>query len=474
MAVKLYQHPDYVANKGDWRKWRDLYDAEHKTLVNNPDYLWPHYVEEVGKHKERLLRGRKRRSRYLEIPEIVVSLWTSYFFRHEPTLSEETQELLGEAIDNLDGQGMPFDVLSLKATEVFLQAGKVMLLVDAPSTGGDIQPYMQILHPLDVPDWETESEDPSRFGRFNLFRREYIRTEQRASLAEKPEQSMISDVYMRMADGLIQVTRYKRKVDKRSTVIISEGESWELEETFDLTLSEIPVVVLEDQSWIKGVCEETLRHFNLRSARDNIQHQQGYKTVFLIGLDPQDAQQVNAVSENTWPILPTGADVKEITPVDTTSYDRNIQEALSAAFRVGLNQLRQMASDSRAPQSAEALSEEKDERVALVESTISRLETFLNHALLVFAEFKGDTSFVPSVSLNRDITSEDFDEFARLYLTFANQFRSNPQYDKAAFQKALGQMFSEAELAELEEQATIQQTTAATLEGALDGDDPQS
>ena len=450
MSVQLFENQDYTENKAYWIKWRDLYNGDHKVLTESFEYLWPHYIEEFGKDGARLLRARRRRTRYLEIPEIVISLWTSYFFRQAPTISVETDDLLGEFKENIDGKKTPLDAFAIKATESFLQSGKVFILVDAPSEGSEKIPYMQLVHALDVPDWELETDDPLRRGKFNLFRREYLQTQKRENLTQQPKTLKISDEYFR-ENGKVVINRYSMPTSSEKTNFHTKSE-WQFKERIEIGLPEIPVAMIEDQSWIKGVCEETLRYFNLRSARDNIQHQQGYNLIFIIGGDGSDSGQIQGISEHTWPLLAAGSSVVTVPPVSTASYDASIDEALSSAFRVGLNQLRQVASDSKAVQSADSISEEKDERLALVEATTSMIQSLMNQALLFYAEFRGEQNFVPSFDLSQEFDEANFELFSKVFLTFRDQFKANPILERKAFEKAISKVFSESELEEMEDE----------------------
>jgi hypothetical protein len=444
--AEFFEHPEYRANKENWKKWKDLYDADHETLVSNPDYLWPHTIEEKNPN---LFRARKRRTRYLEIPEIVVSVWTSFFFRNPIEPSDDALELLVDFIESVDRKEMSFTALGLKFVETYLQAGKAAILVDAPAEGENLEPYASVIHPLEIKDWQEEEADSVRMGRLNMLRREYKATLARSSLMEKPREVVISDLYERVANNQIQVTRFQKDVKQKVSGQKNKEGEWQAVSEFTLALSEIPFVIIQDTSWIKGVCEETLRHFNLRSCRDNIQHQQGYTNIFIVGMDAEDSKAVQAISEYTWPILPVGASVTPISPTSTDSYDRNISEALMTAFKVGLNQMRSVASDSRAVQSAESIHAEKDERIALVESTRDMFSKALSQVLVLVAEFKGVSGeFLASLSF--DLTEDDMQEFSQNYMTFAEQFRRNPEYNRLAFEKVLGKMFSEAELEQVE------------------------
>lgn len=456
--IKFYEHPEYTKKKENWKKWHDLYQGDHATLVSDINYLWPHTIEETN---PKLFESRKRRTRYLEIPEIVISLWTSFFYRNAPEPSKDAldEKKLLSFLEDTDKSGTKFPAFAMKMTEVFLEAGKVGILVEAPSEGANLEPYAFVVHPLEIKDWQEESKDPARIGKLNMLRREYKTVLPRESLQSEPKEVIVSDLYQRVSATQISVDRYHREIEKKVQGVKNKEGEWKPAGEFILKLSEIPMVIIEDESWIKGVCEETLRHFNLRSCRDNIQHQQGYTNIFIIGVDAEDTKTISAISEYTWPILPAGSSVVPIAPTSTASYDENISEAMMSAFKVGLNQMRSVASDSKAVQSAESIDAEKDERVALVESARDRFSQALTLVLNFVAEFKGiKGDFLASLSL--DATEEDINEFTQLYMTFANQFRQNPQYEKLAFEKVIKKMFSESELEEIEEaEINVQEET---------------
>jgi hypothetical protein len=442
-AVKLYNHPDYEKERILYEKWRDFYEGDHATLTGNPRYLIPHYVETLGTpQSDKLLALRRARTRFLEVPEIIVSIWISFFFRQEPTLGADTLKLLNGIEGNIDGQGTSITRFLEQVLVDGLIYGDKIGIVDTFANALD-RPYWIRVSPMDLRDWDIEYLDPERIGKANAARREYFQVEKRSRLDVEPEVIHYSDM-LYMADGKYAVDRFRIPTTKerKEMRIVSEEQSWIKVETIESDLDEIPIVIQKGESWIKGVVEETQRHFNIRSAKDSVEHEQAYKKLFLIGNNLDDPEQLKAISEHVWPILPEGSTIHEVGEVNVSGYQASMSEALENAFKVGLNQLRQVAGDSAQVQSKEANQAEKDERLALVESTIAELEDFAKKMLGYSFKFMGDDKTEPEISFSKELTDEDSDQFANLYSIFADKIRRFPELEQMVLKKVVGKMFT--------------------------------
>ena len=435
--VNLYQHPEYDQNKDDWQKWKDLYEGDHRTL-SKAEYLWAHSIEEKGltdKNALNLRKGREQRTRYLNLVEILISLWTSWFFRKPPNL-QDVKTLLADRLDDITGTGKSFD--SFIKTEVlrnYLLYGKSIVLVEnasfevetrAQEKALKISPRMRVLDPLSCVDWDKEVTDSARHGKLNMFRYEFLLIDPRASSSARPTQTRYSHEYVRDGES-VTINRYKLPSDQQiitgaKPTQTAENGAWVAEAPAPISLREIPIVIIEDESWIKEAAEEALRVHNLRSNRDNILYFQGYRTDYITGIDPGNPDQLKAFSEYTKVLLPAGAGVIFTDPVSTDQYDKAIQHGIDTTFKVGLNLFRTLPEDSKVGQSAEAMNEAKDNPLALVESSLEDIENGINHALEHFAEFKG-AGAAPQIELEKNITEVSTEQFLAVVQAMSDYYR---------------------------------------------------
>jgi hypothetical protein len=440
--VRLFEHPDYAAKRDEWAFLKSLYDGKHDVIVNDPNILWPLYEEtRDDKTAKELLKERRQRTRYLNIPEIIVSIWISFFFRKDPTFSEEATKQFDDQLNNVDGFGTTFVKMLKKNLENYLLYGKMASLVDSLAAGDKKRPFVSIIHPLDFVDWDIETNDSNRVGLYNAARINTVAVSSRSRLTKAPEVMQLSnELYL---DS--NYTRQQYKTENKTGHVSEENKKYvPLGGPITSDIDFIPIVVSEDVSWIKDVAQETLRHLNLRSSKDSTEHAQCFQKNFIIGIAPGDAAAVAAMSEHIWRFLPAGCTVHTVPEVNTTSIAQSIDQAIDNAFKVGLNLLRQVAAGSKAVQSDDSISSEKDERLALVESTIYEIEDFGNRILRnmgVFAGASDDQIELFTVEMDKDLTSESINEFITIYGAFRDLIGKYSEVNKQAAIKAVSKLF---------------------------------
>ena len=472
--IKFHTHPGYTKQQKDWALFKTLYEGDHDTIVSDTSILWPLYTElkagdGVG---PALLKERRRRTRYFNIPEIIISILVSFFFKSEPTLSEAAQELLGDAADDIDGQGTNFATHLKHALEHYLVYGKAISVIDSLNGGRASRPYAFLVEPLDFLDWDTETADPDRVGKLNAARRVFRSLEPRYRLSQRPVESVLTEEYF-IRDGFFAKQVYKLK-DDNAHDLTSADLDWEIaSDQLISQITEIPIVTIDGVSWIKDSCQEVLRHLNLRSSKDTIEHQQAYQKIFIKGISPKDAAAIEAISEHHYPILPEGADVVAVPPGDTSALERSISKAMDSAFKVGLNQLRQVAADSAQVQSAQTIETEKDDRLALVQSTLSELENFGNRIIYFFGEFKGQEKLAEEagVTFTKELTTQDMDHFIKVYHSFRNLLARYPSIQPLLAKKVVTKLLDaddqEKAIAEIEQFAERAEAEAPAPVGGL-------
>lgn len=411
MTVTFYDHPDYIDVSEELKTWHDLYSGRRK-YVTDSKYLFPHQLESLERdaNSAKLWASRQTRTRYYNIPEMVVSIWSSIFFDDELILDPATDALLKERIDSIDGRGTSFNKFARDAVLLdYLIYGRVFILADNYSfenltvgqrTERKIYPYLTRLDPLGVRDWAIEQDDSARVGRLNYLRYTYKQVRQRESSTQEPKYDLVSDLYERK-DGKYILSRYKIEDQAASVSVGDKLSGWKLEAEAITNLEEIPIAYYFGDSWIKDVCEETLRHYNLRSNRDNQLYYRGHQQVFTVGVDLADSNQRAALTEYTVVGLPTGANAFAIAPTDTQPMDRAIAEAREEAIRVGLNQLRTLPTDSGVGQSAEALNKERENTRKLISSSLFDIQNILNTIVTNYGLLRG-VDITPDVKLSSD------------------------------------------------------------------------
>lgn len=456
MAIALYQHPAYKALAPHWIKWRDLYEGDHETLVTNRSYLHSLGIEDHT-HQDaiRLRRGREQRTRYFNVNEIVVSIWVSIFFQKKYSLGAATQKMLkdaGNAEANIDGHGTSLEsfIKDQVAVGIF-NYGRAQVLADSfPMRGASlgqekalgIRAFLELLNPLAVVDWQKESTDTARLGKYRWLRHEYDMYEDR-KWNETFRRFRYSNV-LSMEGGKYLIHRYRTEVTEEGMALKRKDQSGkelapsiDLIETIETDLTEIPLATYESESWVKDVSEENLRGFNLRSVKDQVEYEAGYRPIFLIGDGIQDRK--GDISSSIWPILPGGSNVIPIEPVNTTNLQASIDNSIELAFKMGLNQLRAIAAGSKETQAADSQAAERLNTTALVESSIGEIETLMNASLKNFAAVMGKPDFEPELELNRELSQQSFEQWSRVFEVFSDLFRrtGGEVLDKALAKKAV-------------------------------------
>lgn len=446
-GVSLYQHPEYQRMLEEWQLYRDLYQGDHDTLVSK--YLVKHAAEvKEDADANKIFATRCLRTRYLNLQEILVSLWLSIFFRNPGTADAQLTAMLGDEINNIDGKGSSLFTFVKEVTKYVLNDGKVFVGADAfPLAQGiseararelGARPFLECWQALDVPDWQLETADSARFGKFNMLRREFEVLQPRARATQEPSIVRMSHELFRESGKFVtQIYRgelddqgnIKRDPQTNEPIYLPVG-------TIPTELTEVPVVCIDDESWMKGAAQEILRHFNLRSNLDNTNYHQGYEKLVAVGVN--DEQQRIALAANIVACVPENGDLRSIPASQAVGLENAVSGAVQNVFNVGLNQLRQIAADSKASQAEGSQAAEREYTKSLVESELETIETVINHALKFYAEFKGIPNFKGEYHLDKEIEDEDWDQWLRVWGAVRDDAKQlSPATAKAAVKKAI-------------------------------------
>jgi len=176
--MKLFEHPEFKEIKEDYELWHELYEGDQKELKKSK-YLWLHELETkpAGAGIRKL---REQRSSYTNWAEVLVSLWTSILMRKDPIIPQEVMTLLGDLIDDVDGEGT--SLVSFIRDQIVANTfiyGKPIVKVDAlgerPNSLAEEQdaiyrPFMQIIDPKSFKDWKLEKKDVKNLNKLQFCR----------------------------------------------------------------------------------------------------------------------------------------------------------------------------------------------------------------------------------------------------------------------------------------------------------------
>lgn len=465
--VKLYKHPEYNSRLPRWRIARDLYEGDHETLVGE-EYLVKHFLEckPSDPNSNLLWTSRQRRTRYQNLMEILISMWTSIFFQKDIEYTDELKAAVTEEeLANIDGSDTSLKSFGKLVLGRMLLHGKYIILADTPrfkaknrkeEIENNIRPYLKLIDAIDVPDWQYETLIPKDFGKLKALRYQYRKIEQRASLEQEAQEALWSDV-LRLNGKTYQVDRYQGQGENKLT----EPSNWKLRSTIETSLDFIPAVVYDDEAWIDDAAQEILRHHNLRSFLDNVAHFQGYQKLFIKS-DDRSSEAVKAMAEYLISIIGANGDVIAVPATPLSDLRGLVGEALENVMKVGLNRLHSLPSDSKEAPGAQAQEMDKMDTSNLVLSQIESLENSLNQAMSYYCKLKGK-DVTKSVKLSREIFPTSSEKLSALFMTLRDVLRKIPEAEKAAVKRLLTFFnFNDEELKDI----------STELESATLGDDP--
>lgn len=448
-SIKLFTHPEYDAKVGDWITARDLYEGNHEVLTSEK-YLWPHHIERG--QGVRLFQARGQRTRYLNLSEILCSIWVSQFYKSDPDLAE-VEPLFDVNIKDVDGAGTSLGTfIQEDITLSFLNFGKVIALVQASAIEGTTaaeverqgaRPFVQLISPLALKDWAVETQDPKRMGRYNFIRFEEIVILPRVS-PEEPVKRVCRSQAHAVIGGAYTVTIYECELDDHGNLKCDSNKNpaWEkvsesvVSRVRGDALTEIPVVIYETEAWLKDANQESIRYHNLRSRKDNIEHFQMYQEVFYKLRDPENTTRINALGEGARTVLGIDEDMGAIAPVDASGWADTLTDALLTTFRVGLNQARSLPMDSKAGQSSDSIGAEREHTTALVKSTIGELEDIINQIVQIWASFtNGAKEFEGKIKLSRNVEIRSADDAITQFQALEADMRKVPIWIKTELKK---------------------------------------
>lgn len=444
MSETFYKHPDYDSLVKVWRVAKDLYEGDHDTLVG-PNYLWRTEVELGKLDGQRILDIRCQRTRYLNLSEVLTSLWKSIFFKQDPIYSNRVKKELALELKDVTGKGTSLTTYlkDFLLTDMLIY-GRSISIVNAPSTlqgtrGGNeaigFRPYLQNVNPIAVVDWEIESQLGPTYGKFTQIRHEYDHLAPRQSLKDKPVISRRTTLYY-LQNGKFTSETYAAEVEQNGALKQKDGETvWTpVDSPYQSELQKLPIVILDGESWLKDANEENLRFYNLRSTLDSVNYYTGFPNRFLKGISSADADLIKAITEFSYVLLPENGDAFSIDPPSPTSIENSVRESLANVFKVGLNMLRSLPLDSGVAEAADTIKEQKANTEALVLSTIETLEQKANEIVECLGLYRGKV-YEKEVTFSREIVEEQVQDILALYSAIQDSVKKVPRWNKSIMKK---------------------------------------
>jgi hypothetical protein len=437
MMEALHDHPEYVENRREWETFRDLQEGKQSVLTS-PEYLIEHFAENHPKYGNLLRRMRARRSRYLNLMEMVTGVWTGIFFKEDPQLDQKVKDLFGEHVKSVDGKGNSLTEFVKKS--MFLDLilyGKCVVYTFAPKVNGDTKAdeaghraFFYSISPLALRDWQMREDAEQEF---EMIRYEYHEVQRRSDLTQKPVLELRSVVLKKSPGGGITLRIYKQK-----DAGVTDGKRWELVEERGIPqLEHLPVVGCFDETWVRGVAEMQLQLFNYMSAYSNQLNHSAFQRHVFSG--PVGDEDVKTWGDNAALIVPQGTQVTTIEPADMTGHERAIELTIQWLFKVGFNRIQSLAANSKAVAGADTIREMKDELLSLVQGKIEEIENAVNrmvkhYAVYVYGPEKG-AKFDGRVTFSRDVSIEDVEQLIEMVTLVRRDIDEIPSWRKAVLKK---------------------------------------
>ena len=179
-TVILSKNPYYEKMKEEWEFFELSYNGGRPYILDNCTLI--QYTRESKADYDK----RRQRAWFKNCCESVVNIWASYIFREKTIRNYGGIEAFhADADENIDLSGTDVFKFWANAARMAATFGHAFILVDMPIkdesiiTRADeialgIRPYLRLISPLNVPDWEVDTN-----GDLTYIRIEYDYTEPR-------------------------------------------------------------------------------------------------------------------------------------------------------------------------------------------------------------------------------------------------------------------------------------------------------
>ena len=287
-----------------------------------------------------------------------------------------------------------------------------------------LRPYLEIVDPLSLQDWQIETDDAARRGHFNFVRLEYKALEKRQAATEQPTEYYYSRVLQKTASGF-ESQLYK---GPKASEYKGHDSSFKLVDTVGVNLPEITIARVLDDGWISDIAPLALQHHNTQSALDNVLLYQAYQRIIASG--KFDAGDGLVMHEGTVTLLPPDMSVTIVPPTNTSSLENRKTQIMADMFRIAFSQTRTASDDGKAIQSAETQRESKEEFLSTLQSAAVEIEQLVNESLANYMLYKSKTNYEANIKIDTNITIDDLDQQINAMAAFWEDIKQHPTWYK--------------------------------------------
>lgn len=477
--VKLYEHPDVATYSAEYTQHKDIFEGVRDTLTTAP-YLTKHPVEgnKGVPGSMELLEIRKSLTQYTNFAKMIFNRYVALMFKSDPQVDDTTKEFFKESkfLEDVDGQGTSFVKFIKKSffKDQFIY-GKAAIQTDAPSgyvknkdeqAKLGLRPYWSTISPLSIRDWGYASGDGLPFKKLEFIRTQYNEIEPRKSSTIQPK------TVVKSAEYILEIDRVEVRYFTKNEAQTGQGTdagSWNAAGNSEISLKEIPIVVtVQDDSLLKEPAPAILKYLNLDSSLMMGLLNQAHQRIIAFG-EPTDPDKPVHINHATLTYLRGAEGVQVIEGDDKSALLATMTQTRSDIFSLAFNNIRTVAADSKAVQSAEGQDSEREELISMIKSMLDTIEGAINKALKHAAMFMGNDSLEPKINLDKNITIDDLNRELEIIALMKAEMTTYPKWKKAQAKRFV-QMIGYANEQEIldEVEAAKEQTTPERKRGELD------
>lgn len=441
-TVKFHKHKSYNSKLRKWEYYKDFFEGDKERLVSS-DYLIPHELETLpGKDSRKLREIREDRTEYTNYIEPFVLRFVSLIFKKEVDFSLVKEKLYkGDETEfnDVDGKGTPLDdFIKREIAEKYFLYGKVAVHVDSSKDTAEteqeridkgIRPFIEAFDPQSIHDWEYEKASGDNISRVKFATHFYSLIEPRDSALDSPVESSYVK-HFRKENGKYVCELYKQ--EDRSNQDIEP--SYRLVDTINYNLDFIPLLILDNKSWIRNTIPKAKQLYNLDSVNDNIHLNQAHQRLIAIGqfnnIGAGDSKSF-ASSEGNLTVIDGEGTITVVQPADTASLERRREQIATEMIKVTFLQTRHLPAGAAGVESWQTIREAKEDFRAVAINAARDIESLVNQMLVAIGKFKGIEVEEDLVTFDKDITVEDVNETLQWMLAYRDRIARYPLWQKA-------------------------------------------
>jgi len=476
-GVELFNNPKYNELLEDWKKYRDILEGKKSTMTQ-PKYLYLHEMENLAEGCDsrlqeiatRIRNNREERTEYINYIKMIVNRLVSLILKGGFD-TDEVDEIMGEALNNIDGFNSTIDEYSRKLVEDILVYGICYNLTDKSDTKPNsikeekemgLLPYFTRIAPLDHKDWEYQYKEENSMRGYELIasRYEFYNEEARGGdLTQQPKEVLYCRLNY-LKDDKYNIQFYKSNITKETVRSLNVNtnlrkdtnlsEHWVLDkEISNLELPFIPIASSrQSESYIKDLIPIALKIYNKQSSYDNILYYQAYDRIFIMtdlkaptGKDKDTEVYLGASSITK---LAQDDKVIKLDPTNPIALSESISNDIQDFFRIAFLQKRTVNQNSRTGESADTLKEQKEDLFTYIKMIRQEFLDVLNTSVQHFAQFQNSIDFEGKLAWKEDIDEDDIDKFINYVTRLSDVIARYPTLTKAVHKKLVqSQSFAE-------------------------------